>query len=91
MACGWSEMVNFMAVTTVVLMRAEGEPRLALSLGRSDSGDMRQSLPKHSATTFLKKTQNKTLRHTGITITLFLPLNILCVDTVDPKCSGHSY
>ena len=53
MACGWSEMVNFMAVTTVVLMRAEGEPRLTLSLGRSDSGDMRQSLPRHSATTFL--------------------------------------
>lgn len=52
-------MVNFMAVTTVVLIRAEGEPRLTLSLGRSVSGDMRQSLPRHSATTFLHKTQNK--------------------------------
>ena len=26
---GWSEMVNFMAVTTVVLIRADGEFRLA--------------------------------------------------------------
>jgi hypothetical protein len=28
MCCGWSVMVNFMAVTTVVRIRADGEPRL---------------------------------------------------------------
>ena len=53
MAWGWSEMVNFMAVTTVVLMRGEAEDRDDFSLGRRVSGDMRQSLPRHSATTFL--------------------------------------
>ena len=46
-------MVNFIAVTTVVLIRAEGDPKETLSLGKSVSGDMRQSFPKHSATTFL--------------------------------------
>jgi hypothetical protein len=28
MCCGWSVMVNFMAVTTVVRIRADGEPKL---------------------------------------------------------------
>ena len=47
-------MVNFMAVTTVVRMRAEFERREAFSLGSSASGDMRHSRPRHSATTFLQ-------------------------------------
>ena len=51
--CGWSEMVNFMAVTTVVLISADWEVREAFSLGRRAAGDMRQSFPRHSATTFL--------------------------------------
>lgn len=46
-------MVNFMAVTTVVLISADWEVRDAFSLGRRAAGDMRQSLPRHSATTFL--------------------------------------
>ena len=33
MVCGWSEMVNFMAVTTVVLMRADGDDSAIFSLG----------------------------------------------------------
>ena len=48
----WSEMVNFMAVTTVVRLRAEGEARADLSSGRSRWGSIKQSLPRHSATTF---------------------------------------
>ena len=51
MVCGWSEMVNFMAVTTVVLMRAEGDDSAILSLGRRFSGSIRHNLPRHSATT----------------------------------------
>ena len=35
-------MVNLMAVTTVVLIRAEGEDREAFSLGRRASGDIKQ-------------------------------------------------
>ena len=27
MVCGWSEMVNFMAVTTVVLMKSEADTK----------------------------------------------------------------
>ena len=46
-------MVNFIAVTTVVLISADWEVREAFSLGRRAAGDMRQSLPRHSATTFL--------------------------------------
>ena len=53
MGWGWSEMVNFMAVTTVVLISADWEVREAFSLGRRAAGDMRQSFPRHSATTFL--------------------------------------
>ena len=40
-------------VTTVVLRSAEGAVSAFLSSPRSFSGSMRQSLPKHSATTFL--------------------------------------
>ena len=53
MGCGWSEMVNFMAVTTVVLMSADCDVREAFNLGSRAAGDIRQSLPRHSATTFL--------------------------------------
>ena len=53
MGCGWSEMVNFMAVTTVVLMSADCDVREAFNLGSRAAGDIRQSFPRHSATTFL--------------------------------------
>merc|ERR1711936_408765 len=53
MCWGWSEIVNFMAVTTVVLIRAEGEFKDAFSFGRRASGDIKHSFPRHSATTFL--------------------------------------
>ena len=42
-------------VTTVVLRSAEGAVSAFLSSARSFSGSMRQSLPKHSATTFLTR------------------------------------
>ena len=38
MAWGWSEMVNFMAVTTVVLMRADGDDSAIFSLGSKLTG-----------------------------------------------------
>ena len=53
MGCGWSEMVNFIAVTTVVLMSADCDVREAFNLGSRAAGDIRQSFPRHSATTFL--------------------------------------
>ena len=49
----WSLMVNFIAVTTVVRIRGDGEFNAAWSLGNSWSGSIKQSFPKHSATTFL--------------------------------------
>ena len=45
------EMVNFMAVTTVVRMSGDCELSAFCSSGNSFSGSIRQSLPKHSATT----------------------------------------
>ena len=45
--------MNFIAVTTVVLISADWDVREAFSLGRRAAGDMRQSFPRHSATTFL--------------------------------------
>ena len=42
-----------MAVTTVVLMSADCDVREAFNLGSRAAGDMRQSFPRHSATTFL--------------------------------------
>ena len=53
MGWGWSDMVYFSAVTTVLLTKVESDLRFSLSLGRSVSGSTRVSLPKHSATTFL--------------------------------------
>ena len=41
-----------MAVTTVVRIRGEGDVNAAWSWGNKFSGHIRQSLPKHSATTF---------------------------------------
>ena len=41
-----------MAVTTVVRFKADGDDNAALSSGKSLCGSMRQSLPRHSATTF---------------------------------------
>ena len=49
----WSEMVNLIAVTTVLRMRADSDERYFLSLGSSSSALTRVSLPRHSATTFL--------------------------------------
>jgi hypothetical protein len=46
-------MVNFTAVTTVLRIRTGGEDREAFSFGGSYAGDIRHSLPRHSATTFL--------------------------------------
>ena len=57
---GWSEIVNFMAVTTVVRIRGEGDVNAAWSWGNKFSGHIRQSLPKHSATTFRVPEINKT-------------------------------
>ena len=54
------EIVNFMAVTTVVLLRGEGDVNAAWSWGNKFSGHIRQSLPKHSATTFRVPEINKT-------------------------------
>ncbi len=51
MGCGVSEMVNFMAVTTVVRRKADCESSARLSSGRSLSGWIRHSFPRHSATT----------------------------------------
>ena len=48
----WSEMVNFMAVTTVVRLSAEGEDKAERNSGSRRWGSIRQSLPRHSATTF---------------------------------------
>ena len=52
MGWGWSEMVNFMAVTTVVLINGDCEDKEFRSSGKSLSGHIRQSFPRHSATTF---------------------------------------
>ena len=49
-----------MAVTTVVLIRGEGDVNAAWSWGNKFSGHIRQSLPKHSATTFRVPEINKT-------------------------------
>ena len=45
-------MVNFMAVTTVVRLSAEGEDKAERNSGSRRWGSIRQSLPRHSATTF---------------------------------------
>lgn len=47
----WSEMVNLMAVTMVVLIIGESVFRDSCSLGSRADGLMRVSFPKHSATT----------------------------------------
>lgn len=49
----WSEIVNLTAVTTVVLIKGDGEFKDRLSLGKRFDGSISVSLPKHSATTFL--------------------------------------
>lgn len=49
----WSEMVNLTAVTTVVLIKGDGELRDRFSLGKRFAGSINVNLPKHSATTFL--------------------------------------
>ena len=64
---GWSEIVNFMAVTTVVRIRGEGDVNAAWSWGNKFSGHIRQSLPKHSATTFrVPEINNKNKMETKI-------------------------
>ena len=61
------EIVNFMAVTTVVLLRGEGDVNAAWSWGNKFSGHIRQSLPKHSATTFrVPEINNKNKMETKI-------------------------
>lgn len=47
----WSDIVNLMAVTMVVLIMGESVFRDSCSLGKSAAGLMRVSLPRHSATT----------------------------------------
>lgn len=49
----WSEIVNFTAVTTVVLINGDGEFRDRFNLGSKFDGSIKVNLPKHSATTFL--------------------------------------
>jgi hypothetical protein len=49
----WSEMVNLTAVTTVLLVRAEGDDRYPFNIGNNSAGLINVNLPKHSATTFL--------------------------------------
>lgn len=48
----WSEIVNLTAVTTVVLIKADGLLSAARRRGSKPSGSVSVSLPKHSATTF---------------------------------------
>jgi hypothetical protein len=55
----WSDMVNFMAVTTVVRLSAECEDKAARKSGRSLGGSIRHSLPRHSATTLRVPAQVK--------------------------------
>ena len=50
MAWGWSEMVNFMAVTTVVLMRADGDDSAIFSLGSRLTGSYGQDWSLLSST-----------------------------------------
>lgn len=45
-------MVNFTAVTVVVLMRADGDLSDSCNLGNKVAGSIRVNLPRHSATTF---------------------------------------
>ena len=52
MGLGWSEMVNFMAVTTVVFNNAEGEFKVAFSLVSRASGDIRHCLSRHCHTIY---------------------------------------
>lgn len=52
MVDGWSEIVNFTAVTTVVLISGDGETRERFSFGNKCGGSISVSLPRHSATTF---------------------------------------
>lgn len=53
MGCGWSEMVYFRAVTTVLRTNPDSDFRFCWRLGNSISGSTRVSFPTHSATTFL--------------------------------------
>ena len=55
MGCGWSEMVNFIAVTTVVRVRELVDVRADRNSGSSLTGSIKHSLPRHSATTFLEE------------------------------------
>ena len=65
MGWGWSEIVNFMAVTTVVRIRGEGDDNADRSCGNKSLGRIRQSLPRHSATTFRVPKINKFERDTS--------------------------
>ena len=49
----WSDIVNLMAVTTVLRVRADWELRWFLRLVRRFAGSIRVNFPRHSDTTFL--------------------------------------
>ena len=87
-----------MAVTTVVLMSADCDVREAFNLGSRAAGDIRQSFPRHSATTFLVPSSVHSvclskfqLCQEKVESIFHLIVNVIGISTckAGPKCLGH--